>query len=44
MSRHWRPLGSLEAADNSLMLGLSAEMLFTVLGRVAKARAPQNDG
>ena len=36
-------LGPLEAANGSLMLGLSAAMLFTVLGRVAEARASRND-
>lgn len=41
MSRRWRLLGPLEAANGSLMLGLSAAMLFTVLGRVAEARAPR---
>src|SRR5262245_28098572 len=44
MSRHWRLLGPLEAVNGSLMLGLSAAMLFTVLGRVAEARATRNDG
>ena len=44
MSRRWRLLGPLEAVNGSLMLGLSAAMLFTVLGRVAEARAPRNDG
>lgn len=36
MSRRWRLLGPLEAVNGSLMLGLSAAMLFTVLGRVAE--------
>jgi hypothetical protein len=40
MSRRWRLLGPLEALNGSLMLGLSAAMLFTVLGRVADARRP----
>jgi hypothetical protein len=44
MSRRWRLLGPLEAVNGSLMLGLSAAMLFTVLGRVAEARAPRKDG
>ena len=44
MSRRWRLLGPLEAANGSLMLGLSAAMLFTVLGRIAEARAPRSDG
>ena len=44
MSRPWRLLGPLEALNGSLMLGLSAAMLFTVLGRVAEARATRNDG
>ncbi len=44
MSRRWRLLGPLEAVNGNLMLGLSAAMLFTVLGRVAEARAPRNDG
>lgn len=42
MSRRWRLLGPLEAINSSLMLGLSAATLFTVLGRVAEALAPQN--
>ena len=37
MSRRWRLLGPLEAVNGSLLLGLSAAMLFTVLGRVAEA-------
>jgi Ion channel len=44
MSRRWRLLGPLEAVNGSLMLGLSAAMLFAVLGRVAEARQPRNDG
>jgi hypothetical protein len=28
--------------NGSLMQGLSAAMLFTILGRVAEARAPRN--
>ena len=44
MSRRWRLLGPLEALNGSLMLGLSAALLFTVLGRVAEARATRNDG
>jgi hypothetical protein len=43
MSRRWRLLGPLEAVNGSLMLGLSAAMLFTVLGRVAEARASRTD-
>ena len=43
MSRRWRLLGPLEAANGSLMLSLSAAMLFTVLSRVAKLRAPRSD-
>jgi hypothetical protein len=42
MSRRWRLLGPLEAVNGSLMLGLSAAMLFTVMGRVAEARAPRD--
>ena len=42
MSRRWRLLGPLEAVNGSLMLGLSAAMLFTILGRIAEARAPRN--
>jgi hypothetical protein len=42
MSWRWRLLGPLEAANGSLMLGLSAAMLYTVLGRIAEARAPRN--
>lgn len=38
MSRRWRLLGPLEAVNGSLMLSLSAAMLFTVLGQVAEAR------
>jgi hypothetical protein len=41
MSRRWRLLGPLEAVNGSLMLSLSAAMLFTILGRVAEARAPR---
>ena len=37
MSRRWRLLGPLEAVNGSLMLGLSAAMLFTVLSRVAES-------
>ena len=44
MSRRWRLLGPLEAVNGSLMLGLSAAMLFNVLVRVAEARAPRNEG
>lgn len=44
MSRRWRLLGPLEAANGSLMLGLSAAMLFTVLGQVADARRGQSAG
>jgi hypothetical protein len=43
MSQRWRLLGPLEALNGSLMLGLSAAMLFTVLGQVAGARASRND-
>jgi hypothetical protein len=42
MSRHWRLLGPLEAVNGSLMLGLSAAILFTILGRVADARQPKD--
>jgi hypothetical protein len=41
MSRHWRLLGPLEAVNGSLMLGLSAAMLFTVLMRVAESHRPR---
>jgi hypothetical protein len=41
MSHEWRLLGPLEAVNGSLMLGLSAALLFQVLGRVADARAPR---
>ena len=34
MSRRWRLLGPLEALNGSLMLGLSAAMLFAVMARV----------
>jgi hypothetical protein len=44
MSRRWRLLGPLEALNGSLMLGLSTAMLFTVLGRVAEARATRDGG
>ena len=37
MSRQWRLLGPLEAVNGSLLLGLSAALLFTVLGQVAEA-------
>ena len=43
MSRRWRLLGPLEAVNGSLMLGLSAAMLFAVMGRVAESR-PRRDG
>jgi len=43
MSRQSRLLGPLEAVNGSLMLGLAAAMLFTVMGRVAEARPPRND-
>ena len=42
-SRRWRLLGPLEAVNGSLMPGLSAAMLFTVLSRVAEARASWKD-
>src|SRR5262245_25492371 len=42
MSRRWRLLGPLEAVNGTLMLCLSAAVLFTVLGRVAEARAPRD--
>jgi hypothetical protein len=42
MSRHWRLLGPLEAANGSLMLGLSGAMLFTVLSRLARAQFHHN--
>jgi Ion channel len=38
MSRRWRLLGPLEALNGSLMLGLAAAFLFTVLNQVAEAR------
>ena len=44
MSRRWRLLGPLEAVNGSLMLSLSAAILFTILGRLTEARAPRNDG
>jgi hypothetical protein len=44
MSRRWRLLGPLEAVNGSLMLSLSAAILFTILGRFAEARTPRNDG
>jgi hypothetical protein len=44
MSRRWRLLGPLEAVNGSLMLGLSAALLFSVLVRIAEARPPRNDG
>jgi hypothetical protein len=43
MSRQWRLLGPLEALNGSLMLGLSAAMLFTVLGRLAQAHASKDN-
>jgi hypothetical protein len=43
MSRRWRLLGPLEAVNGSLMLGLSAAMLFTILARVGDARARRED-
>ena len=44
MSRRWRLLGPLEAVNGSLMLGLSAALLFTVLGQVAESRPPRLAG
>ena len=44
MSRRWRLLGPLEALNGSLMLGLAAALLFTVMGRLAEARPPRHDG
>ena len=44
MSPRWRLLGPLEALNGSLMLGLSAAMLYTVLGRVAEVRAARQVG
>ena len=44
MSRQWRLLGPLEALNGSLMLGLAAAMLFTVMGRLAEARPPRSGG
>jgi len=44
MSRRWRLLGPLEAINGSLMLGLSAAMLYSVLGQVAEARRQQSAG
>ena len=44
MSRQWRLLGPLEAINGSLMLGLSAAMLFTLLGQVVDARRNQPAG
>ena len=38
MSRRWRLLGPLEAVNGSLTLGLSAALLFAVMGRIADAR------
>lgn len=38
MSRRWRLLGPLEALNGSLMLGLSAAILFAVMNRIAGAR------
>ena len=43
MSRQFRLLGPLEALNGSLMLGLSAAILFTVLSRLAGGRASHND-
>ena len=44
MSRQWRLLGPLEAVNGSLMLGLSAAMLFSVLGQIAVASRHQSAG
>jgi len=41
MSRQWRLLGPLEAVNGSLMLGLSAAMLFAILSRLAETRTPR---
>jgi hypothetical protein len=42
MSRRWRLLGPLEALNGSLMLGLSAALLYSVLNRLAEARVSRN--
>jgi hypothetical protein len=44
MSPRWRLLGPLEALNGSLMMGLSAAMLFAVMGRVGDARPSQSEG
>jgi len=44
ISRHWRLLGPLEAVNGSLMLGLSAALLFAALARLGEAHPPRNDG
>lgn len=43
MPERWEMLGPLEAVNGSLMLGLSAAMLFTVLSRVADSHLNRND-
>jgi len=43
MSRRWRLLGPLQAVNGSLMLGLSAAMLFTILSRVADSHLIRKD-
>jgi hypothetical protein len=38
MSSTWRLLGPLEAANGTLMFGVSAAMIFTLVLRLAQAR------
>ena len=38
MSPSWKLLGPLEAADGSLMLGVSTAMIFTVILRLIQSR------
>ena len=42
MSASWRLLGPLEAADGSLMFGVSTAMIFAVIVRLIQARYPDS--
>src|SRR5437588_13126753 len=42
MSASWRLLGPLEAADGSLMFGVSTGMIFALILRLIQARYPES--
>jgi hypothetical protein len=44
MSESWRLLGPLEAADRSLMFGVSTGMIFAVVLRLIQTRYRDSDG